>query len=381
MDMEQRLMDLKLKVIRSQVDNLDESNGFNTRNWSTSQPPQQQQQYSNPSQYQFPSIQPIRQQQQTYFQQQPYVAPAVQPMQPMFLPDTNSQYRKQQQKKQQRRRELQRRRNRQQQEQEQSNRMMMQMAQVAANSRGGGEGGGGGNGNGNGRKQPREDALMSRLDRVLDQNTKLIEGIAQSGRNNNRSSRRKQRQNKRHDSSSDEDDHYSPRESNGNGRQQHHQQHRRQISWKQGQSSVQSYDTPPNLNSNDLTSHQPQQQQMHPTQTIDGQTIDPNNPDQSFVEIEGGSPALQNAKKWFVARAVTSSSLNMGASTTNLMELDLESDEEDIDDDEIDFKGKYSKRRRSNVAVIIVRILFIGSFLFCCLLLNHSFSTDPNSVY
>ena len=30
--------------------------------------------------------------------------------------------------------------------------------------------------------------------------------------------------------------------------------------------------------------------------------------------------------------------------------------------------GKYSKRRRSNVAVIIVRIVFISSFLFYCLL-------------
>ena len=30
--------------------------------------------------------------------------------------------------------------------------------------------------------------------------------------------------------------------------------------------------------------------------------------------------------------------------------------------------GKYSKRRRSNVAVIHVRIVFIGSFLFYCLL-------------
>ena len=41
---------------------------------------------------------------------------------------------------------------------------------------------------------------------------------------------------------------------------------------------------------------------------------------------------------------------------------------------------KYSKRRRSNVAVIIVRVLFICSFLFYCLLLNHSFYTNPNSV-
>jgi len=42
--------------------------------------------------------------------------------------------------------------------------------------------------------------------------------------------------------------------------------------------------------------------------------------------------------------------------------------------------GKYSKRRRSNVAVIIVSIVFIGSFLFYCLLLNHSFQTNPNSI-
>ena len=42
--------------------------------------------------------------------------------------------------------------------------------------------------------------------------------------------------------------------------------------------------------------------------------------------------------------------------------------------------GKYSKRRRSNVAVIIVKVIFIRSFLFYCLLLNHSFPTNPNSV-
>jgi hypothetical protein len=42
--------------------------------------------------------------------------------------------------------------------------------------------------------------------------------------------------------------------------------------------------------------------------------------------------------------------------------------------------GKYSKRRRSNVAVIIVRIIFISSFLFYCLLLNHSFQTNPNKI-
>ena len=42
--------------------------------------------------------------------------------------------------------------------------------------------------------------------------------------------------------------------------------------------------------------------------------------------------------------------------------------------------GKYSKRRRSNVAVIIVRIVFISSFLFYCLLSNHSFQTNPNRI-
>ena len=43
-------------------------------------------------------------------------------------------------------------------------------------------------------------------------------------------------------------------------------------------------------------------------------------------------------------------------------------------------KGKYSKRRRSNVAVIVVRIVFTSSFLFYCLLLNHSFPTIPNKI-
>ena len=38
------------------------------------------------------------------------------------------------------------------------------------------------------------------------------------------------------------------------------------------------------------------------------------------------------------------------------------------------------KRRRSNVAVIVVEVIFISSFLFYCLLLNHSFPTNPNSI-
>ena len=43
--------------------------------------------------------------------------------------------------------------------------------------------------------------------------------------------------------------------------------------------------------------------------------------------------------------------------------------------------GKYSKRRRSNVAIIIVEIVFIGSFLFYCLLFNHSFQNKPKQNY
>ena len=42
--------------------------------------------------------------------------------------------------------------------------------------------------------------------------------------------------------------------------------------------------------------------------------------------------------------------------------------------------GKYSKRRRSNVAVIHVRIVFINAFFFYCLLLNHTFPTNPNKI-
>ena len=38
------------------------------------------------------------------------------------------------------------------------------------------------------------------------------------------------------------------------------------------------------------------------------------------------------------------------------------------------------KRRRSNVAVIVVEVIFISSFLFYCLLCNHSLPTNPNSI-
>ena len=43
-------------------------------------------------------------------------------------------------------------------------------------------------------------------------------------------------------------------------------------------------------------------------------------------------------------------------------------------------KREYSKRRRSNVAVIIVRVICISAFIFPCLLLNHSFPTNPNRI-
>ena len=42
--------------------------------------------------------------------------------------------------------------------------------------------------------------------------------------------------------------------------------------------------------------------------------------------------------------------------------------------------GKYSKRRRSNLAVIFDKIVFICSFFFYRLLLNHSFQTNPNRI-
>jgi len=38
------------------------------------------------------------------------------------------------------------------------------------------------------------------------------------------------------------------------------------------------------------------------------------------------------------------------------------------------------KRRRSNVAVTIVRVSFISLFLFYCLLCYHSFQTNPNCI-
>ena len=38
------------------------------------------------------------------------------------------------------------------------------------------------------------------------------------------------------------------------------------------------------------------------------------------------------------------------------------------------------KRRRSNVAVTIVRVFFISLFLLYCLLCNHSFQTNPNCI-
>ena len=44
------------------------------------------------------------------------------------------------------------------------------------------------------------------------------------------------------------------------------------------------------------------------------------------------------------------------------------------------FEAKVSIQCDAVVAVIVVRIVFIGAFFFYCLLLNHSFQTNPNSV-
>ena len=44
--------------------------------------------------------------------------------------------------------------------------------------------------------------------------------------------------------------------------------------------------------------------------------------------------------------------------------------------DDIDIPIRKYSKRRSNVAVIIVRTVFISSFLFYCLLLNHSFQIN-----
>ena len=49
--------------------------------------------------------------------------------------------------------------------------------------------------------------------------------------------------------------------------------------------------------------------------------------------------------------------------------------------DDIDIPIRKYSKRRSNVAVIIVRTVFISSFLLYCLFLNHIFPTNPNSIY
>ena len=52
-----------------------------------------------------------------------------------------------------------------------------------------------------------------------------------------------------------------------------------------------------------------------------------------------------------------------GEFLTNMLDLDMVSIQSD-----------------AVVAVIIVRIVFIDSFLFYCLLYNHSFPTNPNRI-
>jgi len=362
---EQRILDLKLQAIRQKagLDALEESNGTNTRNWSTThQPRQQQQQQQQQPHYSsvFPSIRQQPQPQPSSYYSQPFV-PVQTPMQPMFLPDTNSQFKRQQK----RRRERQRRQIRVKQEAEQRNMMMMQMAAVKQHHTYGT-----GNYMLNGNEvQPREDALLSRLDRVLDQNTKLIEGIAHGGSSSGSNRTRRsggRRRNESSDSSEDEDDHHDRSRRNSNRQQPSSDSNRRrQVSWKQNQ-PVKTYDGTKNdryssSSHNETKQQQVQQQQQH-IETIDGSTLDPNNPNTQFHEIEGGSPALQDAKQWFVRRSATSSSLNDTATMSNF--LNLESDDDDDNGDEIDFKvptdnnidnhEENEKKRRYALKVFVV---------------------------
>ena len=98
------------------------------------------------------------------------------------------------------------------------------------------------------------------------------------------------------------------------------------------------------------------------------------------TEATLGSPGEEG---WFdpftLTTALKRRAINRGATFVQgeVCQIDCDAASKSNDDDN---NSKYSKRRRSNVAVIIVRIVFISSFLFYCLLLNHSFQTNPNSV-
>ena len=68
-------------------------------------------------------------------------------------------------------------------------------------------------------------------------------------------------------------------------------------------------------------------------ETIDGQKIRYNDQSTLPQQIEGSSPALQNAKKWFVERVSTSSTLLDGTmSATNMLDLESDDEEEDVTD-------------------------------------------------
>ena len=56
-----------------------------------------------------------------------------------------------------------------------------------------------------------------------------------------------------------------------------------------------------------------------------------------------------------------------------------QNNQKNVKNDTFSSSGKCSKRRRSNVAVIHVTIVFIGSYLFYCLLLNHSFQINTQT--
>ena len=367
MSFEERLLQLKVKAIRSKAGlvDLESSNGSNTRAWHNPQQQTQPNQYyprsnnnNNSNNNYFPSIQqnnanPYNQQylpqqqpsqqfytqpkQQTYHQQylpqqqpsqqfytppqqQMYTAP-YQPMQPMFLPSNRSSQQAAQRRRQ--RRNDRARRQQQQQQQEDQRNMMMMMTQMTANQGGVGMNGGTG--------QPaREDALLSRLDRVLDQNSKLIEGVSRGTVNRTKYGRRRPND-EQDDYGSDEEDSVSHRRNNDPPRREDRYSNDQRTDNDNSNNRSSSHNKKSKAPPAQPPQPQPQSQQV--VETIDGQKIRYNDQSTLPQQIEGSSPALQNAKKWFVERVSTSSTLLDGTmSATNMLDLESDDEEEDATD-------------------------------------------------
>ena len=362
-DFNQRLLQLKVQALRSKVTDLETADSSATRNWTNPQQHPQPQ-----SQFSFPPIQQTFQQQQSFVQ--PYAAP-MQPMQPMFLPTSNSQHRQQQmQRARDRRRKV-----RERQQEEEQRRLMFQMQMAVAAKSNGRRTNSGGTSMGREQEPAREDALLSRLDRVLDQNSKLIEEIAGGGGGGSEGHRsikhrrtrdrpRKINQRDYDDDEEKEGENYS--EAGGRVQRKPSDGRRRQVSWSNNgtrtrssenddggsSSSSSSSSRSRSMNGSDGIDRAPQpqqeQQQLQSTkqnqqqtiETIDGTIIDEKT---NFQEFEGGSPALQDAKKWFVERVTTTSSLGVSMSNTENL-LDLESDDEEEDDDIESFQINENKQ-------------------------------------